>query len=367
LSNQHGYPLLGQAFIGSKTLSANFSLSGTDSGKAFTNAPATGAITITLPLSKPGLVYYVKVVANQNIVIQPRSVDAIQGSAAGVSITLSGVGTDAEFVCYTPGIWDTAPSNVFSNGIVIAGVPVTTVVTSVTGTANEIVASPTTGAVVLSFAANVIIPAPVSGVAFTVNGVTGSAIALLNAANSASVGLRVQDPGTNATDFRINTTNSAVNLQANGTTTSLVLMSSGGTALTIGSDKRIVIAAPVGAVSPALQVNVTNAASDALDLVGVSGTVGPTIGFLLGATAEAFIAVASKANEDITGAATGDLVVRTQGGNILFSINSGTGISVQIHSDGGVVVGAATGGSKGAGTINVSSGVFLNGTAYTNP
>lgn len=33
----------------------------------------------------------------------------------------------------------------------------------------------------------------------------------------------------------------------------------------------------------------------------------------------------------------------------------------------GVQVGAPTGGDKGAGTINVSSGIFLNGTAYTNP
>jgi len=110
MANSHNYPLIGQAFIGSKTLSASFSLSGTDSGKAFTNAPATGSITITLPLSRPGLVYYVKVVAAQNIVIQPQTADAIQGSAAGASITLSGVGTTAEFVCYTPGIWDTAPS-----------------------------------------------------------------------------------------------------------------------------------------------------------------------------------------------------------------------------------------------------------------
>jgi len=33
----------------------------------------------------------------------------------------------------------------------------------------------------------------------------------------------------------------------------------------------------------------------------------------------------------------------------------------------GVVVGAATGGDKGAGTINVSSNIYKNNTAYTNP
>jgi hypothetical protein len=38
-----------------------------------------------------------------------------------------------------------------------------------------------------------------------------------------------------------------------------------------------------------------------------------------------------------------------------------------VDSDGGLVWGAATGGSKGLGTINVASGVYLNGTLYTNP
>ena len=47
-------------------------------------------------------------------------------------------------------------------------------VTSVTGTANEILASPTTGAVVLGFAPNVVIPAPASGIPLTVNSTTGS-------------------------------------------------------------------------------------------------------------------------------------------------------------------------------------------------
>jgi hypothetical protein len=368
MSNQHGYPLLGQAFIGSKTLSANFSLTGTDSGKAFTNAPATGVITITLPLSKPGLVYYVKVVSANNIIVQPQAADAIQGSTAGTPIALSGVGTAAEFVCYTPGIWDTAPSNVFSNGIVIAGVPVTTIVTSVTGTANEIVASPTTGAVVLSFAPNVIIPTPASGVALTVNGVASVATLLLKQ-GSGGIGVDLIDPGANATELRISTTNTIINFQSTaGTTpTGINFLIGASASLQIGPDRRIVVAAPVGAVSPAVQINVSNAASDAIDLVGVSGTVGPAIGFLLGSTGKAFIQLASKANESITGSAAGDLTVVSESANILVSVNGGTVIAFEIHSDGGVTVGSPTGASKGAGTINVATGVFLNGTAYTNP
>jgi hypothetical protein len=38
-----------------------------------------------------------------------------------------------------------------------------------------------------------------------------------------------------------------------------------------------------------------------------------------------------------------------------------------VASDQGITVGAPTGGSKGAGTINVATNIFLNGTAYTNP
>jgi hypothetical protein len=33
----------------------------------------------------------------------------------------------------------------------------------------------------------------------------------------------------------------------------------------------------------------------------------------------------------------------------------------------GVTIGNPTGGSNGPGTLNVASGVFLNGVAYTNP
>lgn len=55
-----------------------------------------------------------------------------------------------------------------------------------------------------------------------------------------------------------------------------------------------------------------------------------------------------------------------------FALN-GESIELEVFSDhltipsGGLVVGSATGGSLGTGTINVSSGIYLNNTAYTNP
>lgn len=41
--------------------------------------------------------------------------------------------------------------------------------------------------------------------------------------------------------------------------------------------------------------------------------------------------------------------------------------SMRLYADGGFAMGSPTGLSKGAGTINVATGVYLNGTAYTNP
>lgn len=52
-------------------------------------------------------------------------------------------------------------------------------------------------------------------------------------------------------------------------------------------------------------------------------------------------------------------------GNVTLGYDGGTDVTV--YTDGGVTIGSPTGGDKGAGTINVASGVYLNGTAYTNP
>lgn len=44
-------------------------------------------------------------------------------------------------------------------------------------------------------------------------------------------------------------------------------------------------------------------------------------------------------------------------------IGSGTAVErMKIHADGGITIGSPTGGSQGAGTLNVENGVFVNGT-----
>lgn len=106
MSNQHNFPLLGQAFIGNKILSASAHLSGTDSGKAFVNTQATAGITVSLPKAAPGLRFiFVETVAH-NMVISPVSTDAFRGSAAGATKTLSGLGQNFLITCVIPGFWE---------------------------------------------------------------------------------------------------------------------------------------------------------------------------------------------------------------------------------------------------------------------
>lgn len=84
------------------------------------------------------------------------------------------------------------------------------VVGSVTGTANQIAAVTTAGAVVLSFPANVIVPAPTSGLALTVDGIANSyAMKVVGSSTSGeSLGLEVL-AGTNASDIAFAVLNQA--------------------------------------------------------------------------------------------------------------------------------------------------------------
>jgi len=106
MSNQHNFPLIGQAQLGNKILSASTTLSGTDSGKAFVNTTAAGSITISLPKATIGSRFiFVETVAH-NMVITPIATDAIRGSTVGVATTLSSLGANLKLSCVTPGFWE---------------------------------------------------------------------------------------------------------------------------------------------------------------------------------------------------------------------------------------------------------------------
>jgi hypothetical protein len=92
--------------IVAKAESANFAIAGTDSGTAFTNLGATGAITGTLPLAAPGLEYRFFVAAAQTLTVAPRSVDAIRGKAAGASYAANTVGFYMKLSCIVLLHWE---------------------------------------------------------------------------------------------------------------------------------------------------------------------------------------------------------------------------------------------------------------------
>lgn len=106
MANQHNFPLIGQAQLGNKILSASTTLSGTDSGKAFVNTPASGSITVTLPKASIGSRFIFVETSAHNIVVQPQSVDTIRGSSIGVATTLSSLGSKLLLSCVTPGFWE---------------------------------------------------------------------------------------------------------------------------------------------------------------------------------------------------------------------------------------------------------------------
>jgi hypothetical protein len=57
----------------------------------------------------------------------------------------------------------------------------------------------------------------------------------------------------------------------------------------------------------------------------------------------------------------------TEGGRIRFRTNIAGSLAERMSIGHGVTIGSATGGDKGAGTLNVSGDIYKNNTAYTNP
>ena len=117
MANNHNQTLINQPFIGNKILSASLTLTGMDSGKAFVNTSATGTTTISLPKAIPGLTYQFLVQAAFTMNIQPKAVDSIRGSGAGVLLALSGVGSTLTLECMTPGIWEIVQSGSPNGGL----------------------------------------------------------------------------------------------------------------------------------------------------------------------------------------------------------------------------------------------------------
>lgn len=67
--------------------------------------------------------------------------------------------------------------------------------------------------------------------------------------------------------------------------------------------------------------------------------------------------------------------INTNGGTLQFGTSSAAAVAIftnnvqrlVLFADGGVTIGSPTGGSKGAGTLNVQNGIWVNGVAVTVP
>lgn len=74
----------------------NLTLNASDSGGQYSNAGATGAVTITLPAASPGLTFTFRCMASQNLVVQAASGDVIRvgasQSTSGGTATANGAG-----------------------------------------------------------------------------------------------------------------------------------------------------------------------------------------------------------------------------------------------------------------------------------
>ena len=120
---------------------------------------------------------------------------------------------------------------------------------------------------------------PASGVPIIANMATGSTEGLLiNPYASGQIGLRILDPGTNATDFRIETTNTLVAILATGTTTDLQLQSSRGTVMTLGAVGTVTIPAPA---SGNIALSVTGVASSYTAGIYGSSSSGDSYGLVV--------------------------------------------------------------------------------------
>lgn len=80
--------------------------------------------------------------------------------------------------------------------------------------------------------------------AFTINAIAGSIALQLSPGNSASIGLKILDPGANTTDLRLNTNNAGAVVQVNGTVGTLTLQSVTGaiiSAPSVGGNRPLIV------------------------------------------------------------------------------------------------------------------------------
>lgn len=262
------------------------------------------------------------------------------------------------------------------------------------------------GTIQFSAAGNVTIPSPSSGSAFTSTGVAGGSFStVITSPNTAgsSNGLRVQ-AGTNATDnaFLIANAGGSNLFAVQGSGNTLILAPASGTTLALtGASAGAGMSIAAHGVSPT-GIAITGDAAQQLNAISITqgaqsswfvyqpasstdlrlfegadrivfpATGGetinaPTSGNALNVTGLAGSYAAEFNGASGAGNSFGELIdAGTNSSDWGFLIQDQTAATnyLKVFGDGGVVVGAATGGDKGVGTVNATN-LYVNGNAVT--
>lgn len=293
-------------------------------------------------------------------------------------------------------------TGLFINGVAVA----VGTVTSITGTANQITASASTGAVTLSFPSSIIISGGVTAANLAANNLTisGSGQALLSSSVAGAFAFQFSETaaagtnfgmlisaGTNASDISFRASNSAGTplLTVNGAGNITIAAPSSGNALTVNglstgtgltvnngsslTDRSVLFQNAAGSTA-FLDIRGNGqgfiGASEA-GLLGISWTTSGNISIGAPSTSVALTVTGAAGGQNTaifssnTTASNGFGVVITAGTNAsdyALRVLGASGVTeyARLYGDGGMTLGAPTGGDQGLGTLN-ATGLFVNG------
>lgn len=103
--------LNGRGAMNVVTKTANYTVTANDNGTFFSTAGAAGAVTFALPAATPGLHYFFRVGAAQELRIDPNGSETISlpstgvPGAAGKYLTADAAGEAVHLVCVVAGTW----------------------------------------------------------------------------------------------------------------------------------------------------------------------------------------------------------------------------------------------------------------------
>jgi hypothetical protein len=275
-------------------------------------ATFAGSISLAVPPNKVGLV----AAAGVSTAAAPIDVTFAIDQAIAPTWTGAHKWTGHALQVGSPAGGDNGAGNVnVTGGFYVNNVLVASgaIVTSIAGTANQIAASSSTGAVTLSMPQNIVIPTPASGIALTVTGVSGGSVSALSVTSA---------PGTAPASVDIGR---------------IISINNSGTA---GGDPRLLDIGQVGAnafLRPVLSG--AGPASAGLQIVTSSGGT--------------------------TFAAAGNVTISAPSSGVGLTVTGVAGASAAQFLTTGVQIGSPTGGDKGSGTLNVASNLYVNNVAVS--